>query len=718
MKAPQSKPMFHIVTLLCFLAAIIGFSSSGSVQADHAFPLGSQNIPSNPFQRPLLGNGYIWNPVGSGANNVVAVITVDGTNVYAGGSFTDIGGDPNADRIAKWNGTTWSALGSGLNSTVRAIVVSGTDLYVGGQFTDAGGDPNADYIAKWNGTSWSALGTTPLTSDVNTIAVSGTDIYVGGDFIDAGGNTSADKIAKWNGTSWSALGSGLNTLVRDIAVSGTDVYAGGDFTNVGGDPNADMIAKWNGSAWSAVGSTPLNGNVQAITVDGTDIYVGGQFTNVGGNADADYFVQWDGTNWLDFGPIPLNNEVRAIFVNNDYMYVAGFFTDAGGYASGDYATQAYYNGTNWVWGNFNGPLNGPAVAIALLNGEIYVGGAFTDAGGAANADYITKFGPDVDDPVVTSFTATSPTASINIPIPSFTATDNAGIDAYLITESSTAPLANNPNWTLTVPSTYTVPGGGTYTLYPWVKDYTGNVSAVYGSPVTVTVTANTATPSKTPTITRTPTIGASPTQTQQITPTRTPTATVQVTTLTLTSNGAHDGWVRESGENTTIGADAHSAASTFKLGDSNARLQARGILSFGTGQVIPDTAVITAVSLKVKQQSITGPGNPVTIFQGFMADIKTGTIGAIGLEISDFQTATSGTYGPFSPTAVNGWYTINLTSGKASINKLVTNNGLTQIRLRFQLDDNNDAVANYLNLFTGNAAAANRPQLVIKYYVP
>ena len=39
--------------------------------------------------------------------------------------------------------------------------------------------------------------------------------------------------------------------------------------------------------------------------------------------------------------------------------------------------------------------------------------------------------------------------------------------------------------------------------------------------------------------------------------------------------------------------------------------------------------------------------------------------------------------------------------------------------LRFKLDDNNNAIANYLSLYSGNATlAADRPQLVITYIVP
>jgi hypothetical protein len=75
-------------------------------------------------------------------------VAVSGTNVYVGGVFTDAGGNPNADYIARWDGSAWHALGDGVNGTVNAIAVSGTDLYVGGWFTDAGGNPNADGIGR------------------------------------------------------------------------------------------------------------------------------------------------------------------------------------------------------------------------------------------------------------------------------------------------------------------------------------------------------------------------------------------------------------------------------------------------------------------------------------------------------------------------------------------------------------------------------------------
>jgi hypothetical protein len=153
------------------------------------------------------------------------------------------------------------------------------------------------------------------------------------------------------------------------------------------------------------------------------------------------------------------------------------------------------------------------------------------------------------------------------------------------------------------------------------------------------------------------------------------------------------------------------------LGDDSAKKQYRGILSFSTA-ALPDTAVIGGVWLKVKQQGIVGGGDPVSFLQGFMADVKTGPFGAIALQAADFQTAATASYGPLPSTLVGGWYSLNLSNSKNHINKLASGGGLTQIRLRFKLDDNNNTAANYLSLFSGNAAAASRPQLVIHYYVP
>ncbi len=129
--------------------------------------------------------------------------------------------------------------------------------------------------------------------------------------------------------------------------------------------------------------------------------------------------------------------------------------------------------------------------------------------------------------------------------------------------------------------------------------------------------------------------------------------------------------------------------------------------------------MITSVLLRVRKSTVVGGGDPLSMFAGFMADVRKGFFGSnAGLQAEDFQSPAGKTVGPLSPALISSWYSLNLTSAKTLINKLAGSGGLTQIRLRFRLDDNNNAIDNYLRLYSGNAAAAARPQLIVQYYVP
>lgn len=186
----------------------------------------------------------------------------------------------------------------------------------------------------------------------------------------------------------------------------------------------------------------------------------------------------------------------------------------------------------------------------------------------------------------------------------------------------------------------------------------------------------------------------------------------------LLSLSSQDGWVLESGEKTLKGGSMDPISVNLRLGDDEGRKQFRSILSFSSGASLPDNAVITKVTLKVKKQGVAGGSNPVNIFQGFMVDIRRGIFGTSALQLTDWQARAGKTLGPLMPLPVNNWYAFDLTSISSYINKLGSGGGLTQIRLRFKVDDNNNGIANYLSLFSGNAGTYDRPQLIIKYYVP
>ncbi len=181
---------------------------------------------------------------------------------------------------------------------------------------------------------------------------------------------------------------------------------------------------------------------------------------------------------------------------------------------------------------------------------------------------------------------------------------------------------------------------------------------------------------------------------------------------------SYDGWVLESGETSNVGGTKNSGATTLRVGDDAHNRQYRSILSFGTGW-LPDNATIYSVTVKVKKQHLT-TANLFTQLGGLRVDIKKPSFGALKLDLNDFQ-ALVGTSGKllaakFAPTPDSGgWYSVNI---PATAFQYINKAGATQLRLRFNKDDNNNFKADVLSLYSGNAQLANKPQLIIVYSAP
>jgi len=186
-----------------------------------------------------------------------------------------------------------------------------------------------------------------------------------------------------------------------------------------------------------------------------------------------------------------------------------------------------------------------------------------------------------------------------------------------------------------------------------------------------------------------------------------------LSSATFTSQAANDGWVLESAETSGMGGSNDSIATTLRVGDDVADKQYRGILSFDTSG-LPDTVVITGVTLKVKKYSIVAT-DPFTTHGTLMAAIRQPYFGsAVTLANSDFQAALSKQVG-FNSTPVSNWYSTNYNS---AIWPYINLTGTTQFRLKFTLDDNDDLGADYVRFYSGNASMIYRPQLIVEYYVP
>jgi|GEM_PF-3976234 len=181
--------------------------------------------------------------------------------------------------------------------------------------------------------------------------------------------------------------------------------------------------------------------------------------------------------------------------------------------------------------------------------------------------------------------------------------------------------------------------------------------------------------------------------------------------LILPSLSAHDGWVLESSEKSGTGKTLNASDPTFNLGDDASNRQYRAILSFDTAS-LPDDAIIQSATLRIKRSGAVVGKNPFAVLGQLWADISHGPFGTASLRAGDFSANAWATkVGSFNKIAENGWYTLYMDTD--GLNKT----GLTQLRLYFGLDDNNNRAADYMKFLSGNAADG-RPELAIVYTLP
>jgi hypothetical protein len=112
----------------------------------------------------------------------------------------------------------------------------------------------------------------------------------------------------------------------------------------------------------------------------------------------------------------------------------------------------------------------------------------TDSKGTKTTKSLSLTVIDPTPPVVSGFALPSTATTLTVSVTTFTAADNVGVTGYLITENSSPPLPGSTGWSSSTPASYAATTDGIHTLYPWAKDAAGNVSAVYGSPITVVIT--------------------------------------------------------------------------------------------------------------------------------------------------------------------------------------------------------------------------------------
>ena len=235
-------------------------------------------------------------------------------------------------------------LPSGQSAGVRAIATSGSDVVAGGTFTNVGGVDRRNLAAIDLTTGQPTAFNPPMRgmfsalTSVNALALTDDGlVWAGGDFLtegpevriglaafDAGSGAIASFHRDPNGSG------GISALVA----SGSTVYAGGGFTQVGGMPRRNVAAFRNvpgeqGTVLPFDGD--VDGPVQSLALAADTLYLGGTFTSVNGSIaslkrDRRNLAAVDATTGIarDWDP-DADSAVTALTVAGDTVFAGGAF---------------------------------------------------------------------------------------------------------------------------------------------------------------------------------------------------------------------------------------------------------------------------------------------------------------------------------------------------------------------------------------------------------
>ncbi len=175
-----------------------------------SIPVLTRTVGTSPVTFAKLENCY----VSSGCDGYVKVMVMTGTDLYVGGDFGFVSRDngPSLD-LAVGNIVridlsatypTFDALGGGTDNatTVYAITTLGSDVYAGGDFTVIGGI-SANKVARYRAGAWTGFGTltgSGFSPVVNALATMNGQVFIGGLF-DTISSTISANLAIWDSTS-------------------------------------------------------------------------------------------------------------------------------------------------------------------------------------------------------------------------------------------------------------------------------------------------------------------------------------------------------------------------------------------------------------------------------------------------------------------------------------------------------------------------------------
>lgn len=298
-------------------------------------------------------------------------LSEDGNILYLGGYFTSISTNDGANyyersHLAALDAHTFEVLdwNPSADDPVGALVVSGEDLFVGGSFSSIGGEPRNEF-AKIDGISGEVIyGCNPDVftelsgSTVYSIDVAGDYIYIGGDFDKIGGGDGVERngLARLDletcelDTEWNPNVDNFQShvVISDIAVDGHYVYIVGNFSSIGDveqtqfaridvvtgevDPLCDISVNYE----DYYGFGGLSGYVFTLEIDNDYVYIGGRFESLFDLSEQEHYLRnniarlhKNETCSIDVWNPGADYDVFTINVEGKNVYVGGNFYEIG-----------------------------------------------------------------------------------------------------------------------------------------------------------------------------------------------------------------------------------------------------------------------------------------------------------------------------------------------------------------------------------------------------
>jgi hypothetical protein len=186
-----------------------------------------------------------------------------------------------------------------------------------------------------------------------------------------------------------------------------------------------------------------------------------------------------------------------------------------------------------------------------------------------------------------------------------------------------------------------------------------------------------------------------------------------VDAVQLVSIADDDGFIREASEDSDVGGLAkagNTGEASLRAGDNATRRQLKAVVSFDTS-ALPAGVGITRATLNLTRG--TTLGDPLATLGDLYGDVQTGGLGASrALEASDFEAPAA------APRALR--LAVDSASAFGDLDaegiSAIDPSGVTQIRLEFEFDDDDDSSKDYLGFYSGDSAEpASHPVLEVEY---